>query len=96
MGVVLSDQTDPSHVVTTEMTHDFFDNPCSDPLMSKSGGNDHIMNIGVIYTVADCPTHPHNFVSVSDGQKAVTSRNDATDQFVIAIIPLIPPARFPV
>jgi hypothetical protein len=54
------------------------------------------MNIGVIYTVADCPTHPHNFVSVSDGQKAVTPRNDATDQFVIAIIPLVPPARLPV
>ena len=94
MGVIFSDQTDPPHVVKIETTHDFFDNLCSDPLTSKSGGNDYIVNIGVIHTIADCPTHPHNLVSVSDGQKAVTPRNDATDQLVISIIPLIPPARF--
>ena len=92
MGAILSDQTDPPHVVTAELAHDFFDNPCSDSLMPKSGGNGHVVNVGVIHTIADCPTHPHNFVSFSDGEKAVTPRNDATDQLVISIILLIPPA----
>jgi hypothetical protein len=96
MGAMFSDQTDPPHVVTIETIHDFFDYICSYPLTSKPGKNDHIVNVGVTHTIADCPTHPENLTSVSDGQKAVTPGNDSTDQLVISIIPLIPPTRFPV
>ena len=92
----MSDQTDQPNVVIIEPPHDFFDNLCSNLLMSKPGENDHVVNIGVIDTIANCPTHPHNLVSVSDGQKAVTSRNDAADHLEISIIQLIPPVCFPV
>ncbi|MDD4996556.1 MAG: hypothetical protein PHI99_00245 [Syntrophales bacterium] len=68
--------------------------PLSDTLIPTITADDHILNIGVTDTVADCPSHSNNIPFLYRNDKAVTSRNQSGDQtrtFAVARIP--PPLR---